>query len=140
VLGFFVFLLRKQQVIKCKNLMTYPRITKRVAAGAVHLNAWYFDIAKGARSCSIIRRATASSPSRRTPPNNLGARDEAYREFRHQCVDCGAPIRELRADAVGAILAGRGAMIAALKHLGSLHPQPLPDKMATFGIAGGGSL
>jgi heat shock protein HtpX len=28
-------------------------------------------------------------------------------------------------------------MIAALERLNSLHPQPLPDKMAAFGIAGG---
>lgn len=45
--------------------------------------------------------------------------------------------REFRADAGGASLAGRGAMIAALERLDSLHPQPLPDKMAAFGIAGG---
>jgi len=45
--------------------------------------------------------------------------------------------REFRADRWGASLAGRGAMIAALERLGSLHPQPLPDKMAAFGIAGG---
>ena len=46
--------------------------------------------------------------------------------------------REFRADRGGASLAGRQAMISALKRLGSLHPQPLPDKMAAFGIAGGG--
>ena len=45
--------------------------------------------------------------------------------------------REFRADRGGASLAGRQAMINALKRLGSLHPQPLPDKMAAFGIAGG---
>ena len=44
--------------------------------------------------------------------------------------------REFRADAGGARLAGRGAMIAALERFESLHPQPLPDKMAAFGIAG----
>ncbi|WP_324779607.1 protease HtpX [Thiobacillus sedimenti] len=47
--------------------------------------------------------------------------------------------REFRADRGGASLAGRGAMIAALERLASLHPQPLPDKMAAFGIAGGGN-
>jgi heat shock protein HtpX len=47
--------------------------------------------------------------------------------------------REFRADAGGAGLAGRGAMIAALERLNSLHPQPLPDKLAAFGIAGGGA-
>lgn len=47
--------------------------------------------------------------------------------------------REFRADAGGARLASRGAMIAALERLNSLHPQPLPDKMAAFGIAGGGT-
>lgn len=47
--------------------------------------------------------------------------------------------REFRADVGGAKLAGRTNMIAALQRLGSLHPQPLPDKMAAFGIAGGGA-
>jgi heat shock protein HtpX len=47
--------------------------------------------------------------------------------------------REFRADRGGASLAGRGAMIAALERLNSLHPQPLPDKMAAFGISGGGA-
>jgi len=45
--------------------------------------------------------------------------------------------REFRADRGGAALAGRQNMIAALERLNSLHPQPLPDKMAAFGIAGG---
>ena len=45
--------------------------------------------------------------------------------------------REFHADAGGASLAGRGNMIAALQRLGALHPQPLPDRMAAFGIAGG---
>jgi heat shock protein HtpX len=44
--------------------------------------------------------------------------------------------REFRADAGGASLAGRSKMIAALQRLGSLHPQPLPEQMAAFGIAG----
>jgi len=44
--------------------------------------------------------------------------------------------REFRADRGGAGLAGRSNMIAALERLGSLHPQPLPDKMAAFGISG----
>ncbi len=48
--------------------------------------------------------------------------------------------REFRADAGGAHLANRGAMIAALRRLQSLHPQPLPDRMAAFGIAGGGAM
>jgi len=47
--------------------------------------------------------------------------------------------REFRADVGGAELAGRRNMINALKRLQSLHPAPLPDKMAAFGIAGGGS-
>jgi len=46
--------------------------------------------------------------------------------------------REFRADVGGASLAGRQNMIAALERLNSLHPQPLPEKMAAFGIAGGG--
>jgi heat shock protein HtpX len=45
--------------------------------------------------------------------------------------------REFKADTGGANLAGRHNMIAALQRLGGLHPQPLPDKMAAFGIAGG---
>lgn len=44
--------------------------------------------------------------------------------------------REFRADAGGAHLAGRGAMIAALQRLQAQHPEPLPEKMAAFGIAG----
>ncbi|OIQ73492.1 protease HtpX [mine drainage metagenome] len=46
--------------------------------------------------------------------------------------------REFRADRGGAQLAGRRGMINALKRLQSLHePQPLPDRMAAFGIHGG---
>jgi len=52
---------------------------------------------------------------------------------------CFSRQREFRADAGGARLASRPAMIAALQRLSSLHPQPLPDKMAAFGIAGGGA-
>ena len=46
--------------------------------------------------------------------------------------------REFRADIGGASLAGRKNMIAALQRLNSLHPAPLPEKMAAFGISGGG--
>ncbi len=46
--------------------------------------------------------------------------------------------REFRADRGGATLAGRRNMIAALQRLNALHPAPLPEKMAAFGIAGGG--
>ena len=45
--------------------------------------------------------------------------------------------REFRADIGGAGLAGRQAMIAALVRLKAGHAEPLPDKMAAFGIAGG---
>jgi heat shock protein HtpX len=45
--------------------------------------------------------------------------------------------REFRADAGGAQLEGRDAMIGALDRLRQQHPQPLPDSMAAFGIAGG---
>ncbi|MDA8127235.1 MAG: protease HtpX [Betaproteobacteria bacterium] len=45
--------------------------------------------------------------------------------------------REFRADRGGASLAGKQPMISALERLASLHPHPLPDKMAAFGIAGG---
>jgi heat shock protein HtpX len=45
--------------------------------------------------------------------------------------------REFRADQGGAGLAGRRNMIAALERLNAQHPQPLPEKMAAFGIAGG---
>jgi heat shock protein HtpX len=44
--------------------------------------------------------------------------------------------REFRADAGGANLTSRPAMISALQRLGHLHPQALPDKMAAMGIAG----
>jgi heat shock protein HtpX len=47
--------------------------------------------------------------------------------------------REFRADSGGARLAGRQNMIAALERLNSLHPAPLPDRMAAFGISGGGA-
>jgi heat shock protein HtpX len=46
--------------------------------------------------------------------------------------------REYRADAGGAALAGRQKMISALQRLGQARPEPLPDEMAAFGIAGGG--
>jgi heat shock protein HtpX len=45
--------------------------------------------------------------------------------------------REFRADHGGATLAGRQKMVAALQALQRLHPAPLPDKMAAFGISGG---
>ena len=50
--------------------------------------------------------------------------------------------REFRADAGGAQLAGRPKMIAALERLQrGADPEPLPNSMAAFGIAGGlGSL
>ncbi|OGT04736.1 MAG: zinc metalloprotease HtpX [Gallionellales bacterium RBG_16_57_15] len=47
--------------------------------------------------------------------------------------------REFRADSGGASLAGRQNMVAARERLESLHPAPLPEKMAAFGIAGGGA-
>ncbi len=47
--------------------------------------------------------------------------------------------REFRADRGGASLTSGPAMIAALERLNSLHPAPLPEKMAAFGIAGGGA-
>ncbi len=49
--------------------------------------------------------------------------------------------REFRADAGGASLAGRHNMIAALEALQRTHePAALPEKMAAFGIAGGGKV
>ena len=45
--------------------------------------------------------------------------------------------REFRADQGGASLAGRRIMISAHEKLNALHPQPLPEKMAAFGTAGG---
>ncbi len=50
--------------------------------------------------------------------------------------------REFRADAGSAKLeGGPNKMIAALQRLGGLHPEPLPQNMASMGIAGGiGSL
>ncbi len=47
--------------------------------------------------------------------------------------------REFRADMGGASLAGKQNMIGALERLASLHPAPLPEKMAAFGIAGSGA-
>lgn len=46
--------------------------------------------------------------------------------------------REFRADQGGARLAGKHNMIAALERLNQMHPSPLPDRMAAFGISGGG--
>lgn len=46
--------------------------------------------------------------------------------------------REFRADQGGAHLAGRKNMIAALERLNSRQTHALPEKMAAFGIAGGG--
>jgi heat shock protein HtpX len=47
--------------------------------------------------------------------------------------------REFRADAGGASLAGREQMISALEWLRQRHAGPLPEKMAAFGISGGGA-
>jgi heat shock protein HtpX len=44
--------------------------------------------------------------------------------------------REFRADAGGARLAGRENMIAALERLKAARPQPLPQQLQAFGIAG----
>ncbi|MCP1727124.1 heat shock protein HtpX [Natronospira proteinivora] len=44
--------------------------------------------------------------------------------------------REFRADEGGAALAGREKMISALKRLGGVQNQELPDQMAAFGIFG----
>jgi heat shock protein HtpX len=44
--------------------------------------------------------------------------------------------REFRADAGGARLAGRENMIRALERLKAAHPEPLPQQMQAFGIAG----
>jgi len=47
-------------------------------------------------------------------------------------------LREFRADAGGASLAGREKMIAALQRLQSIHePSQLPDQLVAFGINGG---
>jgi len=46
--------------------------------------------------------------------------------------------REFRADAGSARLTGRQKMIAALQRLQQAEPEPLPDEMAAFGIAGRG--
>jgi len=44
--------------------------------------------------------------------------------------------REFRADEGGAALAGRDKMVSALKRLGGVRNQELPDQMAAFGIFG----
>ncbi|WP_457670566.1 protease HtpX [Thiolapillus sp.] len=46
--------------------------------------------------------------------------------------------REFHADAGAAQLTGKHKMIAALQRLQQAQPEPLPDEMAAFGIAGGG--
>lgn len=38
-------------LVSLENLMTYPWIARRVAAGTVHLHGWYFDIAEGELLC-----------------------------------------------------------------------------------------
>jgi heat shock protein HtpX len=48
--------------------------------------------------------------------------------------------REFRADAGGAHLAGKENMVSALRRLEALHPSPLPEKMAAFGISGGAGM
>lgn len=45
--------------------------------------------------------------------------------------------REFRADAGAAKLSSSQAMIRALQRLQQQHPEPLPERMAAFGIAGG---
>ena len=45
--------------------------------------------------------------------------------------------REFRADSGGARLAGRMSMVGALEALKRAHSEPLPGKMAAFGITGG---
>ena len=42
--------------------------------------------------------------------------------------------REFIADTGGADLAGHQTMINALKRLGQVEPEPLPEQMAAFGI------
>ena len=47
-------------------------------------------------------------------------------------------LREFRADAGGASLAGRKKMVAALKRLQAVHePSNLPDQLVAFGINAG---
>lgn len=38
-------------LISLENLMTYPWIARRVAAGSLHLHGWYFDIEEGSLLC-----------------------------------------------------------------------------------------
>lgn len=45
--------------------------------------------------------------------------------------------REFAADAGGAYLTNHDSMISALNRLRNLHSEPLPDKLASFGISGG---
>lgn len=45
--------------------------------------------------------------------------------------------REFRADEMGAQLSSKQNMINALKRLGNISTEPLPDKMVGFGISGG---
>jgi heat shock protein HtpX len=48
--------------------------------------------------------------------------------------------REFRADAGAARLEGARPMIAALERLRAAQPQPLPDQLGAFGVAGGGAM
>jgi len=48
--------------------------------------------------------------------------------------------REFRADAGAARLEGARPMIAALERLRAAQPQPLPDQLGAFGLAGGGAM
>jgi heat shock protein HtpX len=48
--------------------------------------------------------------------------------------------REYRADRGGAQLAGKQAMIGALRRLGRNEGSSLPESMAAFGVSGGGAL
>lgn len=53
------------------NLMTYPWITERVTAGAMHLHGWYFDIEAG----SLLRYNPVSNAF-----EPINARSPAYSE------------------------------------------------------------
>jgi len=60
-------------LVSLENLMTYPWIAQRVAAGTVHLHGWYFDIAEGELLCynparNAFAPVAADSPG---PPGSV---------------------------------------------------------------------
>ena len=58
-------------LVSLENLMTYPWIARRIAAGSLHLHGWYFDIAEG----SLLRYGPASNAFE---PINAGSSEQPW--------------------------------------------------------------